>query len=100
MMHSEDKPEVEQQAMTMPMQADGVLNRYFLEMRAKVLDIGAAIDRIERADGGEAALRDARMDKLREAIGVLLSDESERAERILMLFSDPYEPGWPRPAKR
>ncbi len=86
--------------MSIPMHADAVLNRYFLEMRAKVLEVGAALDRIERAEGSERALRDDRLAKLRKAIGILLEDAPDRAARILMNFSDPYDPNWPRPTGR
>ena len=82
------------------MRADAVVHRYFLEMRAKVLDVAAALDRIERAEGVEHLRHDERLAKLRSAIEVLLDDQPNRAERVLMIFSDPYEPDWPRPARR
>lgn len=86
--------------MPIPMPADAVLNRYFLEMRAKVLEVGAALDRLERAEGSQQARRDERLAKLRKAIGILLDDAPDRAARIQMTFSDPYDSNWPRPEKR
>ncbi|MEP0841263.1 MAG: hypothetical protein HRF43_00970 [Phycisphaerae bacterium] len=82
------------------MPAEAVLDRYFLDMRAKVLDVAATLDRIDRADGSRTVRRDGRLGQLREAIGVLLSDEGDRAARVQMIFSDPYEPNWPRPPRR
>lgn len=58
----------------------------FLEHRAKVLDLAAFLDRIERAPepGGD----DFRVDSLRRAIALLQDGQPERARRILELWSD------------
>ena len=85
--------------MSIPMTADAVVNRYFLEMRSKVLDVAAALDRIERTEDAEGAAKDVRLQKLRTAIDILLDGKGDRAARVLMAFSDSYEPNWPRPAK-
>ena len=82
------------------MPAGAVLDRYFLEMRAKVLDVAAALDRIERGEGAARVAGDERLVKLRKAVGILLDDEPDRAERVLTVFSDPYDPDWPRPVRR
>ena len=63
-----------------------VIDRYFLEHRAKVLDVAAFLDRIDRA--GEDA-GDFRLAALRQCIEVLLEDEPGRAERALRVLSDP-----------
>ena len=86
--------------MPIPLPAGAVLDRYFLEMRAKVLDVAAALDRIERAAEPGRAADDERMAKLRQAMKILLDGQGDRAARVLMTFSDAYQPGWPRPAKR
>ncbi len=83
--------------MPIPMTAEQVLDRYFLEMRCKVLDVAAALDRIERAAGGAAVLQDPRVDRLKKATQVLFDARPDRAQRVLMIFSDEYEPAWPRP---
>ncbi len=82
-----------------PMDAEAVLDRYFLEMRSKVLDLGAALDRIERADGAERVRQDERMKQLQDGIGILVDGGGDRATRIHMIFADEYEPDWPRPPK-
>ncbi len=86
--------------MSIPMPAAAVLDRYFLEMRCKVLDVAAALDRIEQATHAQPAMRDSRLVKLRQAISVLLDEQSDRATRVQMIFSDPYEPKWERPTTR
>lgn len=84
--------------MPIPMTADQVLDRYFLEMRCKVMDVAAALDRMDRAGGTSAAGDDARLRNLHEAIRVLLDGEPRRADRIQMIFSDAYHADWKRPA--
>lgn len=71
------------------MSADAALARYFYEMRHKLLDIAAALDRIQRCEGGEAALDDYRLAALRSAVEELKSRELGRAERVQLVFSDP-----------
>lgn len=78
--------------MPIPMTAKQVLDREFLEIRCKILEIAASFDRLERADG--VVDGDPRTDLLREALQVLLSDRSDRAEQIQMIFSRSYEPTW------
>jgi hypothetical protein len=83
------------------MSAQQVLERTFLDMRCKVLDLAAALDRFDEATGA-APLRqeDARVRNLEMAIRALLDHEPGRAERVQMIFSDAYEPKWERPAHR
>ena len=68
-----------------------MIDRYFLEHRAKVLDVAAFLDRVDRAKpaGGPGSRDDFRLRSLRAAIAVLLDGEPERARRILELLSDP-----------
>ena len=78
--------------MPIPMSCADVLDQYFLEMRHKVLDVAAALDRVDRADGDVSG--DPRVDALKRAIAVLLEDAPGRAERVLTVFSDEYDPNW------
>ena len=71
-----------------------VLDRVFLEVRCKLLDTAASLDRIARSEGAELALRERRLQQIQEAIAILASAGADRAERIQMLFSDPYVPNW------
>ena len=59
----------------------------FLEMRWRCLSLAADLDRADRA----GAL-DPRLAKLREAIGVLLEREPNRAERVQRIFTDHSAP--------
>ena len=66
-----------------------IVQMQFLEHRAKVLDLAAFLDRVERAEPatGEPA-DDFRMQALRAAIDLLRDGQPERARRILELWSD------------
>ena len=59
---------------------------YFLEHRAKLIDIAAFFDRIDRAADAPAA--DFRISALREACRILLDDQPGRAARVLDALSD------------
>lgn len=76
--------------------AGQVLDRHFLEIRCGLLDLAAALDRIERSDAFVSAKADARLRQIQEALKILSSDGSDRAERIQLLFSDEYRAGWNR----
>ena len=60
-----------------------VVDRYFLEHRAKLIDIAAFLDRIDR--NGET---DYRIEVLFKALDVLSDGRTNRAGRILTIFSD------------
>ena len=73
--------------------ATETLDQYFLEMRWRCLSLAADIDRIERAEGGKNLLEtDARLQKLRDALGLLSSARGNRAEQVQLLFSDKTPP--------
>lgn len=75
---------------TCPAARSGVIDLYFMEHRAKVLDIAAFLDRLDRAKD-DIGREDFRVRGLREAIAILLDGRGERARRILDHFSDPTE---------
>ena len=73
--------------------AKQTLDRYFLEMRWRCLSLAADLDRIERAAGGPTVLdSDPRVQKLREALGVLTRPGPTRAEQVQTIFSDKTPP--------
>jgi hypothetical protein len=80
----------------MPLPAAQALDTFFLEARAKLLDLAAILDRIDR--GGHVS--DPRLDRIRQAIGILGEAGPERAVRVQGLFSLPYDPNWERPTPR
>jgi hypothetical protein len=73
------------------MTAREVLDRYYFEVRCKLLEIAATLDRIDRA-GGEPS--DNRRKTIDRALNTLLEDTDDRAERIQMIFSRDYDPRW------
>ena len=73
------------------MNSNEVLNREFLAMRAKILELAASLDRIERAEGD---CDEAKMKLLREGIDIIAGDSGEKAVAIQMLFSRGYQDGW------
>ncbi|TWU39223.1 hypothetical protein [Novipirellula artificiosorum] len=77
--------------------ANVVLEESFLSVRAKLLEVGAALDRVDRAlETGSPLDEDVsiRRDKIDDAIRLLLSERPDRAECIQLLFSRRYSPGW------
>jgi hypothetical protein len=85
-----------------PMTRQQVVDAYFIEHRARILDLAAFLDRVDRAQTvGDSALPkpslparplggdDFRMAALRRALAVLCDSKPDRARRVLELFSDP-----------
>lgn len=70
------------------MDRDAVIDRYFLEHRAKLIDLAAFLDRIDRAGGDGSVVDDFRVVAMREAIEELLKQDSGRARRVQEIFSD------------
>ena len=77
--------------------ANQILEETFLETRAKLLEVAATLDRIDRSADEEAPLSDEarpRRDRVDDAIRILLSEGPDRAERLQKLFSREYESDW------
>lgn len=77
--------------------ANLILDETFLEVRAKLLEVAATLDRIDRSsDEGQPldAASGKRRAKLDDAIRILLSEGPDRAERLQKHFSREYEPEW------
>jgi hypothetical protein len=83
-----------------PLPATQALDRYFLDARCRILDLAAILDRIGRGQGASATDNDPRLEKIRQAIEVLLDPSGGRAERIQQVFSLEYDPSWERPQPR
>lgn len=81
---------------------DEVLQREFLTVRAKILEIAAALDRIDRAnkkpakgicpDGSRG--NDQRLDQLHQALQVLQQPDAKRTEQVQLIFSREYNNHW------
>jgi hypothetical protein len=83
-----------------PLEAPRALDAYFLEARAKLLDLAAILDRIGRGAGGGTVDEDLRLAKVRQALEVLHDRGGGRAERVQQIFSLDYDPAWERPQPR
>jgi hypothetical protein len=68
------------------------LEQEFLPLRAKILEIAAGFDRLDRSTGDSQT--DGRRERLARAIRLLLEDEPDRAERVQLLFSREYDDSW------
>ena len=78
--------------MTIPLNAPEVLEREFLGVRARLLELGATLDRIDRAPG--RVEHDPRMVLIRQALEALVRPDGDRAEQIQLLFSLEYDDAW------
>jgi hypothetical protein len=78
--------------MSGPLSAAQILEREYLAMRAKVLELAASFDRIQRADGSAAS--DTRWTKLSQGVQILLESDDCRAERVQLHFSREYSESW------
>lgn len=67
-----------------------VIDAYFMEHRAKIIDIAAFLDRYDRAaDGPAPDDEDFRMKAFRAALALLIDGQPDRAARVLDSLSDP-----------
>jgi hypothetical protein len=62
-----------------------VLDLYFMEARAKLIDLAAFLDRVDRADGPD----DFRIKAFRRTLAELQKAEAQRTKRVLTALSDP-----------
>ncbi|MSQ89861.1 MAG: hypothetical protein EXS01_00490 [Phycisphaerales bacterium] len=79
--------------MSIPLTSKQVVDRYFLEHRAKALDIAAFLDRFDRAAEAEgvatsSTTSDVRVRALVAAVDLLRDGRPQRACRMLELWSD------------
>jgi hypothetical protein len=77
------------------MSATQVLDREFLGIRSRLIELAAALDRVDRANGAVAG--DPRWSQIRRSLELLAAGATPRAEGIEKLFSLPYDekPGAP-----
>ena len=73
-----------------PLTRQQIIDMYFIEHRAKMLDLASFLDRIDRAMPAPGSSgEDARVIALCKAAVILGDHKPERARRILELMSDP-----------
>lgn len=71
-----------------PMPAKEALEKYFLDNRARMLEIASFLDRIDRYSGYYQAKEDFRYKSLVNALKVIIETGKERTKNIQLLFSD------------
>ena len=64
-----------------------IADAYFLEHRAKLIDIAAFLDRLDRASS-QGPEQDFRITAFRSCLATLIDGEGDRARRILDALSD------------
>ena len=69
--------------------ASEILDLYFIENRARLLDIASFLDRIDRYEGAHTAKEDFRYQAFITAIELLQSSGGNRTAAIQHSFSDP-----------
>lgn len=67
-------------------------SREFLGIRARLVELAAALDRIDRGQGSVAS--DPRMDQIQRTLAILAGSTADRASQVQMVFSLPYDPQW------
>ena len=75
-----------------PLTAPEVLQREFLDIRCRILDLAAMFDRLDRASGN--VRDDARIARLQEALDMLAQRRADRAEQVQLVFSRVYDEAW------
>lgn len=80
-----------------PLTGTAALDQFYLEARARLMEVAATLDRLDR---GGADVNDPRVGLLRQAIHVLNSStgthQPDRAEQLQLLFSRRYDANWLR----
>ena len=75
----------------LPQSAEETLDREFLAIRCRLIEVAAALDRISRAPG---LVNDVRLTNIRRSLEVLAQPGTDRAENIQHIFSLPYAADW------
>ena len=84
-----------------PLSAGKALDAYFHDSRAKLLDLAAMLDRVNRGEGTGTVAVDPRMARIEQALQALLRGSgSDHAAEIQRIFSLDYDPAWKLPQPR
>ncbi|MFQ5464016.1 MAG: hypothetical protein ACE5E5_15500 [Phycisphaerae bacterium] len=75
-----------------------VLDREFLEIRHRLLDVAAWLDRIDAAADPQHARADARMEQVDRAVSILSDSQADKARRVQLAFSLEYDANWRMPS--
>ena len=64
-----------------------ILDAYFLEARARLIELAATLDRIDRAAGSQAVRADARLKFIHDSLQILQRTQPGRAKAVQELYS-------------
>lgn len=78
---------MQQSLIVSPLSQQDLINEYFMEQRARILEVAAFLDRLDRASE-QNGNDDFRLVAMRNAMHELVSGEPGRVERVQMIFSD------------
>lgn len=73
--------------LTPPKSAAELLDLYYLEARSHLLEAAAALDRIERAQGGAETMEESRVQNLLKICDLISTKKQNRAQEVLTLLS-------------
>jgi hypothetical protein len=74
--------------MSTPLTGQQTLDADFLTIRAKIIEVAAGLDRIDRSAAGDTTVYDdPRIAQIAKSLAVLATDHPNRAERIQLVFS-------------
>ena len=71
-----------------PMTAADALETYFIDNRARLLEIASFLDRIDRYENSTAAKADFRYGAFMKALKLVAEAGESRTEKLQLLFSD------------
>jgi len=74
------------------MNKNPVLDREFLEIRSLIVQLAAALDRVQRCP--DSSKTDKRRGQIESAIRLVLHSDGNRAEQVQLLFSRDFDPDW------
>ncbi|MEN6451210.1 MAG: hypothetical protein ABFC96_12020 [Thermoguttaceae bacterium] len=77
--------------MPNPMSAAQLLDAEFLGIRCRLIELAAALDRIDRAAGANGKAADPRLLQIARGFEIISGPGPNRAERLQMAFSLPYD---------
>lgn len=65
-----------------------ILNHQYADMRWRILCLAADFDRLDRTSDAATLQSDSRVAELRQALQIVLTQPSNRAEQVQLLMSD------------
>jgi hypothetical protein len=71
-----------------------ILNADFLEIRQRILDLAAMLDRYDAAVEAQSSEDQSRLSQIRAGIATLTETDRSRAEAVQQIFSLPYDENW------